>query len=250
MNLTIRKKDNEVKTISQWPKPKKNNQWKEGRSAWAMANYVLNSTDDFKNMIKQILADCQIDIQSFICEPEAAAGLGTGFGRGGSRNHDLLMIGSKDCVIGIEAKVSEPFDREIGKVICEGGTRKDRALSLIRFLASRYEEDNQLMKIGYQLFTATRGTIRSAEKEKKHNAIFLVIVFTGCVDKEKEYIERCRKNDAVFNSFLNFVNADENGMIKDNKKIESINCWIKKVEVEVKKANGIYTFKYKQQLKK
>ena len=244
MKITIRKKDNEVKTISQWPMPKKNNQWKEGRSAWAMANYVLNLSSNFEDMIEKILADCQIQMQHFKCEPEATAGLGKGFGRGGSRNHDMLMIG-KDCVIGIEAKVSEPFDREIGKVICEGGTRKDRALSLIDYLAGKHENDNQLKKIGYQLFTAARGTICSAEKEKKHNAIFLVIVFTGCVDKEKDYIERCRKNDADFNSFLKFVNADENGVIKDNKNIESINCWIKKVEIEVKKANGNYIFKYK-----
>ena len=117
MKITIEKKGTRITDIPTWfsvapPKGGKK-QWKEGRSAWAMANYVLNSSSNFKEMIEKILNDCQIQMQSFKCEPEATAGLGIGFGGGGSRNHDMLMIG-KDCVIGIEAKVSESFDDEIG----------------------------------------------------------------------------------------------------------------------------------------
>lgn len=244
MKIRIEKRGIEVKSISQWPRPKKSNQWKEGRSAWAIANYAMNCTSDFKDMIEDVLSECQIETQVFTCEPEATAGLGEGFGRGGSRNHDLLLKGNKNCVIGIESKVSEYFDEEIGKVISEGKTRAKRALSLIKYLAPEHENESKLKEIGYQLFTATRGTICSSEKENIRNAVFLVIVFTGCVKKEPDYDKRIHKNEKDFNSFLHYLNA-QNGMIIREVNGKPINCWIKKKEVEVTKTNGVYTFKYK-----
>ena len=57
-----------------------------------------------------MLRDCEIENQNFECYAEAPKGLGDGFGRG-NRHHDLLMTG-KNCVIGIEAKVSESFDQD------------------------------------------------------------------------------------------------------------------------------------------
>ena len=218
-------------------------QWKKGRSARLLAQYTTDQTSDFKQLIEIILADCGLKVKNFNCVPEASAGLGIGFGGGGSRNHDLLMIGN-NCVIGVEAKVSESFDREINEVISESATRKYRAEKLISFLV-REKSDDTLKKLGYQLFTATRGTICSAINSEVPYAIFLVIVFTGDVDKEPNYDDNCEKNNKDFDAFLKYVNADENGKIEREVNGEKIKCWIKKVEVDVKKVNGNYTFRHK-----
>lgn len=220
-------------------------QWKKGRSARLLAQYTTDQTSDFKQLIEKILHECGLEKQNFNCEPEASASLGTGFGGGGSRNHDLLMIG-KDCVIGVEAKVSESFDKEIHEVKSKSETRKHRADKLIGFLV-REKSDDKINKLGYQLFTATRGTMCSAEESRVKKAVFLVIVFTGDIDKEKEldYNVRCDKNNKDFNAFLECVNADENGLIEREVNGEKIKCWIKKVEVDVKKVNGNYTFRHK-----
>ena len=221
-------------------------QWKKGRSARLIAQYTTDQTSDFKQLIETILLECGLNkMQSFNCEPEASASLGTGFGGGGSRNHDLLMIG-KDCVIGVEAKVSESFDKEIDEVKSKSETRKHRAEKLIGFLV-RERIDDKINKLGYQLFTATRGTMCSAEKSRVKKAVFLVIVFTGDIDKEKEldYDVRCDKNNKDFKAFLECVNADENGLIEREVNGVQIKCWIKKAEVDVKKVNGNYTFRHK-----
>ena len=220
-------------------------QWKNGRSARLIAQYTTNQTSDFKQLIEKILHECGLEKQNFNCEPEASASLGTGFGGGGSRNHDLLMIG-KDCVIGVEAKVSESFDKEIQEVKSESESRKHRVEKLIEFLV-REKSDDKINKLGYQLFTATRGTICSAEKSGVLNAVFLVIVFTGAINKEKEpdYDVRCNKNNKDFKAFLECINADENGLIEREVNGVQIKCWIKKAEVDVKKVNGNYTFRLK-----
>ena len=218
-------------------------QWKKGRSSRLIAQYTTDQTSDFKQLIEMILADCGLKIQNFNCEPEATAGLGIGFGGGGPRNHDLLMIGN-NCVIGVEAKVSESFDEEILEVKSKSETRKHRAEKLIGFLV-REKSNDKINKLGYQLFTATRGTMCSAEKSRVPYAIFLVIVFTGDVDKEPNYDENCEKNNKDFDAFMKYVNADENGKIEREVNGEMIKCWIKKVEVDVKKVNGNYTFRHK-----
>ena len=151
-------------------------QWKKGRSARLLAQYTTDQTSDFKQLIEKILHECGLEKQNFNCEPEASASLGTGFGGGGSRNHDLLMIG-KDCVIGVEAKVSESFDKEIDEVISKSETRKHRAEKLIGFLV-REKIDDKINKLGYQLFTATRGTMCSAEKSRVQALKRPIIIIT------------------------------------------------------------------------
>lgn len=225
-----------IKTIDQWPRPMRSNQWKDGRSAMLLADFVLNANNgnDFRELIASILRDCKIVKQNFECEPEAKKGLGKGFGSG-NRNHDLLMIGSEDCVIGIEAKVSEPFgNQSIDDIIENGDTegKRARAIELIKTLAPDSNRDRR--QKNYQLFTALQSTLSCREKSSKFkNIIFLVIVFTGDVLKEKDYEDRCRNNNETFKSFLEYINADEAGQIL---KGQPINCWIKKVEVEVCKS--------------
>ena len=199
------RKTNKIQSIKDWEKysaPKKKNQWVEGRSAWSMADFAINHNENFNGVITRILKECNIEIQDFKCEPESIAGLGKGMKRGGQRNHDLLMVGTKNCVIGIEAKVSETFDNAYIDVYKEqGGNHRTRAFALKEFLAPEENVDN----IGYQLFTSTRGAMISAIKAGYRNAILLIIVFVGEIKLNKgetpeSYEKIIKKNDEDFGS--------------------------------------------------
>lgn len=237
----------EIKSINDWKlyaSPKgQDKQWVIGRSAYSMADFAINHNENFNKVITDILNECEIDIQDFVCEPEAVAGLGKGMKRGGARNHDLLMIGSKNCVIGIEAKVSETFDYELGKRHIEqgGDNTETRAFALKKFLTPG-KPWNDVKDIGYQLFTATRGTmisaVDSAMKKVYENAILLIIVFVGKIrlnngETQETYKTTIKKNDEDFKKFLCATGADDNGKIQREIEGKAINCWIKKIKIRV-----------------
>ena len=137
MNIRFEKEGRAIDNLKTWEelgKPKENYQWKEGRSARLMAELAIERKPEFAKRVSDLLAECGIAEQDFVCEPEAKTCLGEEMYPGGPRNHDLLMRGN-DCVIGIEAKVSELFDEEIGKRLeCKEGNRSKRAEKLIEFL--------------------------------------------------------------------------------------------------------------------
>ena len=235
MKITF-KKNNIIIDDSNWEslwQPKVKDQWKDGRSSKELAKYA--SSDSFHLLISHILKDCCIEEQNFICEPEAKNSLGKGFNRG-CRNHDLLMVGDKDCVIGIEAKVDEPFDDkwinafDIQKQ--KYNNEKDtRAFKLREYLAKGRNVDD----IGYQLFTATRGTISSAIDMKKKRCVFLVIVFDGEIVASQNHNDKVKKNNDDFHEFCKIVGAVDKPLHVDN-----LECWIKKVTVSI---SNTYSFK-------
>lgn len=234
-------KINKIKTFEDWEKyaaPKgKDKQWVKGRSAWSMADFAINHNNLFNSVITNILKECSIEPQDqdFNCEPEATAGLGTGMKTGGPRNHDLLMVGAKNCVIGVEAKVSETFDHNFIDVYKEqGGNNNTRAFALKEFLTPGKNVD----EIGYQLFTATRGAMISAMKAGHRYAIMLIIVFVGEITLNKgetpeSYDKVIKKNDEDFCKFLSNIGANEQGMIQRKIEGEDIFCWVKKIKISI-----------------
>lgn len=242
MNFTFKKNGATIDTLQKWQElghPKSDKHWKPGRSAMEMAKYAIEHTCDFENLIRSVLKECGILEQDFECEPEATISLGPGMKQGGSRSHDLLMVGKdKDCVICIEAKVSEPFDATLENKMKQqaskkgGNTKETRAYQLLNYLVPS-ENQEKAKGIGYQLFTATRGTIWSALENSSKKTVMLVVVFTGEVQKEPTYEKNCRKNDEDFDAFLKVVNADENGKIVKEIEKKEIECWIKKVKIHI-----------------
>ena len=235
MNIRYEKEGMAIDSLEAWKKlgkTKKDDQWKEGRSARLMAELAIERKPEFAKRVSDLLAECGIAEQDFVCEPEAAAGLGEEMYPRGPRNHDLLMRGN-DCVIGIEAKVSELFDEEIGKRLeCKEGNRSKRAEKLIEFLMpGKAQED--VKKIGYQLFTATRGTMCAALEHGVEKSIMLVITFKGNVEKEDDYDTLCAKNAKDFDDFLKATGADGNGRIAREIGNKAVSCWIKHIDVIV-----------------
>ena len=243
MKLVFEKKK-EITSFKQWEKlghpkdPQK--QWVKGRSSWEMATYAIDHKKVFKEHLEKILNECGIVKQDFICEPESTSGLGQGMKQGGPRNHDLLMIGSKDCVIGVEAKVSEGFDDSLYSNIekqkqPDKTIEETRGYQLFKYLTCDKKLED-VEKIGYQLFTATRAVINEANKQKKNNSILLIIVFTGdddVIKKEDNYSSKCQKNDSDLTLFKKAIGTDNNDMITRTIGKNEINCWIKKIKVHL-----------------
>jgi hypothetical protein len=234
MKITFKKDNETIDSLESWKiygAPKLNKQWKEGYSAYEMAHYAIEHTDEFIRTIQSVLKSCGLQQQDFVCEPEATIGLGQGMKRGGPRVHDLLMIG-EDCVIGIEAKVSETFGRSISDINNEQKkkSKETRAEALWNFLAGKNTTIGE-SQIGYQLFTATRGTMCTALKAKKVNCIMLVLAFI----QEAKDKKAKDKNEKDYKSFLDVINADQNGMIIRTIENTEIKSWLRMEHVNISK---------------
>lgn len=215
-----------IEELDDWPKPMSEIHWQEGRSAKLLARFALS--ESFGDAINKILNDYGLSTNgSFKCIPECKSSFGKGMGRGGSRNHDALLIGD-DCVVGIEAKVSEPFGSRIMEKT-KGKNGMTRADKLSQFLCG----DNDVSDIGYQLFAATYGTMKAAIDEGRENCVMLVVVFNGNVKKERNYCVNIKKNEDDFDNFKQSLQDIENDCITREIDGKRIKCWIKKVIVTV-----------------
>ena len=240
MEITI-KKNVEINSVEQWfqvaPPKGKDAQWKNGRSAKELARFATDPY--FKSFIRGVLEQENIREQNFVCEPEAETVLKSAIDMGinGPRNHDLLMVGSKDCVIGVEAKVSEGFGNntieEERKKADTRNKKEKRIPGLVQFITNNiYSDFNEvpetIKSLMYQLFTATVGTIIESKNRGKKKALVLVLVFTGNVDKEPGYEDKMKKNCSDYDAFVQefFPNGEAI--------IQNVRCRIKKVEIEIK----------------
>lgn len=203
-------------------------QWQDSYSAKEFAKFVT-SGDDFKELVQSVLDDISIKTRGdFVGEPEA----GTKFPqKGEGRNHDLLLF-NKDIVIGIEAKVDEPFGNN-RSILQESNTTSKGKKARINWLLKtilpegKRLEDREVGKLKYQLFTATAGTLLEAAKRDKKKCIFLVLAFHS---KEKPVNEANKKS---FEDFMRVI-CDENidrkeftVVYKENKKEfeKKVQCW-------------------------
>ncbi len=232
MKITFKKGDKTINSFGAWETngaPKLSKQWKKGCSAYAMAFYAMKHYDEFVKTIQSVLESCGLQQQDFVCEPETSIGLGKGMKRGGPRVHDLLMVG-KDCVICIEAKVSEPFGGNISSVNKKQKEKSTatRAEALWDFCIRNNTSIDE-SPIGYQLFTATRGTMCSAIKANKVNCIMLVLSFIAGA-KEKKVKE---KNEDDYKSFLCAINAAPNDMIIRTIENVEIKSWLRMEHVNI-----------------
>ena len=176
-----------ISSLEQWfniaPPKGEAAQWKPGRSAQEMARFALS--DRFPEFINSVLTEYGIKENSFNCEPEAETPFEKGMGTNGPRNHVLLMIG-KNTVVGIEAKVSETFDKQIkDKRVGTSENMNTRLDSCLDYIYKERPENAE--DLYYQLFSATIGTVIEAKKHNYKNAIALFVVFVGEVAKEPKY---------------------------------------------------------------
>ena len=223
------KKTIKITNENEWfllaPPKGKEKQWKDGFSAKELAKFVISDNKRFTQLIKNIVKGITKKVpEKFLGEPEAITSLP---GKGLGRNHDLLLC-SDNLVIGIEAKVNEPYGESIGSEYTNPETtlnKKQRIEDLWHMILPNMSlEELKNSKLRYQLFTATAGTLLEAHNRGIKKCILLVLSFR---------YEDEDSNHQNEESFFDFVETICNG--KDNNNFEikddNIECWFRKQEI-------------------
>lgn len=224
MEITIQKKV-EIKTVDDWffcaPPKGKEKQWKDNYSAKELATFAISP--EFKPFIKNLLSECKIRCNDFICIPEAETELPGDYR--GPRNHDLLMIG-KNVIIGIEAKVNEPYGNSIGQELkgCSKG-KKER----INWMKKVLFDGDCIDKVKYQLMTGVCGTLLEAARKNVEKCIFLVLSFN--IDG----VESNLQNEEAFDLFIEQLdmNGARDKFFLINTEDKKINCHIIKKNITI-----------------
>ena len=181
--------------MAQWSQCIRPGHWKPGRSAYSLADFILNR--DGANILREHISSVLNESVELDCAtPEFLARFDCY--RGNPSNLDLGIFGRVDddssLFVGLEAKVDEPFG---DKTVCERYraairerccSPQSRSTARVQDLLSRYFRDgsdpceSKLSKVGYQLLTGTAGTAAM----KRDLLIFYILVFeTDLYDKEK-----------------------------------------------------------------
>ena len=225
MEINI-EKSTRITDVELWLKvapPKKGvAQWKDGYSAKEFAKFVIGNTKSFTEIIEEVVNSTVGYVpHSFTGEPEATTDLPP-LGSRGPREHDMLLI-DKRIVIGIEAKVNEPFGDKT--ILQESETTSTDKKARIAWLLEtilpegRGLNEKEVGGLQYQLFTATAGTLLEAVRNNKKECIFLVLSF----HPENEPINGVNKKS--FEDFVKMV-CGENQNCKEFKvEGEDIKCW-------------------------
>jgi len=201
-----------ISNIKDWEKEvfsgKKKIHWKVGRSAYSLADFIINKNGKV-DIKKEIIKVIGVDLTFNIAHPEYEVQFDK-FGHG--REHDLGIFGvtksGKKVFIGIEAKVDEPFGDTIAESYIKGkikelnGKNTNAPKRIEKLLKSNFGIiKNSHFKLPYQLLFSTAGTL-SVDADIH---IFFVIVF-------KTYLSNALKVTQNKNKYIKF--HEELGAVK------------------------------------
>ena len=202
----IDSRGNEITTLEQWSRTVRRSHWKQGRSAYSLADFIMNRNG---------AAHLEARIASVLSQPvsleQGSPEYAARFDRyEGPARLDLGISGragsGATVFVGLEAKVDEPFGSE---TVCERyrkaiETLKSSPMSMaaarVRELLSRYFADNdepcesRFADVGYQLLTATAGAVAvEADVSVLYVAIFRTLDYDD---------ENGRKNQLDYDNFM------------------------------------------------
>lgn len=200
------KNDNDITTLELWAKlydtPQQSHQWVEHRSAYSVAEFILNreGASQLETRVSDALGE-QVSFEKAIPEYEVRF---DEFGRG--RVHDLGIFGQtesgKSVFVGLEAKVDEPFGASVNDAYLKAKARQITGTStkaperIEKLLALHFSEpDPTMFDVRYQLLYATAGTLA----EKADISVLYVAVF-----KTPLYDEAIGANN--YRDYVHFVN--------------------------------------------
>lgn len=192
-----------------WTRPKKDCQWRAGRSAMELARAWFGAP----------MPTCPREIADLLASHPRTSGLTLVKGipehvtplpeRGEGRNHDLLLFaddGSGRTVISVEAKVDESFGERIGTYWDKARrsatpTRvpeRIEALLSMAFGASAGPNADPWRSLRYQLLTALTGTAIEAARQRAATAVVIVHEFRT----ESADLEDVEVNSEDFHNFV------------------------------------------------
>jgi hypothetical protein len=186
-------KGNTISNISEWKKiyasPRSEHQWRVGRSAQSVAEFVLNhdGTQRLAEKISEALTQPVI-FEKAVPEFEVRF---DEFGHG--RMHDLAITGrvgeSQRLFVGVEAKVDEPFGEIVRESYLRAKTRQisgkstnapRRIEGLLKMHFSN--DDPKMFDVRYQLLYATAGTVAAGADI---SVLYVVVFRTKLYDPVK-----------------------------------------------------------------
>ena len=208
----IDSRGDDIATLEQWSKPVRRSHWKQGRSAYSLADFIMNRNGavHLESRISSVLSQ-PVSLEQGT--PEYAARF-DGYER--PARLDLGICGrtssGESLFVGLEAKVDEPFGSE---TVC-GRYRKavetlkcsprSKAAARVKELLARYFTDadepceSKFAGVGYQLLTATAGTV-AVEADV---SVFYVAVFRT-LDYDEE---NGRKNQLDYDNFMSISGGE------------------------------------------
>lgn len=227
MEIRYYKKNEEIKTYADWErvfKAAKPKDWKEGRSAQSLADFMMRK-NGFESVRQYVGEAIQTPAGEIVIEKATVEGRIAFDDYNHSREYDLAIEArtksGKTIFIGVEAKVDESFGSNTIEQYRNSSTQKNpnsTVPSRIDGLKSYFpkNKENEFEKLQYQLATATAGTLRAqtASKTDFDVYVFMVLVFTDNSDAKKR-----EKNKKAFALFLNAIAAQE--LCKDTYQCES-----------------------------
>jgi hypothetical protein len=160
----------EIRTLEEWAKlydtPQKSRQWKEHRSAYSVAEFMLNH-DGSAHLQKRVSGAIGEAVRLERAVPEYELRFDE-FGQG--RVHDLGIFGTtavgQSVFVGLEAKVDEPFGASVLDTYLEAKARQivgesTKAPERIEKLLELHftTSDVSMFDLRYQLLYATAGTL-------------------------------------------------------------------------------------------
>lgn len=236
-----------ITTWEEWTRPKREYQWKAGRSAMELAkawfrNGILSPPSELLSLLES--HDRLKGIQFTDGIPELVTPLPE---RGEGRNHDLALRGhtdSESVTVCIEAKADEPFGTDtISDYLNKANKKREKGISTrvperIESLLSIVDPDTTISdskwhNIKYQLLTAICGTIIQAKIDGSTLAVLIIHEFKGsamCDDKQAE-------NHTNFEDFMSVLEGVpvqvESGRMYGMFNIGGMDCLIGKVVMTI-----------------
>lgn len=195
--------------------------WKEGRSAYSLADFIMNHNGT--NKINEIVSEVSgqtIKLNEGIIEQQVSF---DSFGKG--REHDLGIMGQtrngKSIFIGVEAKVDESFNETIGEVYLKAKSREingesTNAPARIESLMKKHfkKVKSEFFNLRYQLLYATSGTL--GVEADLH--VLLILVF-----KTSSFNEiRGRENYKDFLQFISLIESKKSNQIQELRDMKQI----------------------------
>jgi hypothetical protein len=192
-----------------WTRPKKDGQWRAGRSAMELARaWFVSPVPVCPREIADLLASHPLGTGLTLVEgiPEHVTSLPM---PGEGRNHDLLLLGhggSGSVVISVEAKVDEPFGETIG-TYWNSASHSDKptrapqrieTLLAMAFGAEARPDADPWRGLRYQLLTAVTGTAMEAARRQVSTAVVVVHEFRT----ERINAEKAQANARDFETFV------------------------------------------------
>ena len=214
----IDSRGNEITNLEQWSKTVKRSHWKPERSAYSLADFIINR-DGVAHLESRIGSVLSQPVRLEQATPEYAAG----FDRyEGPACLDLGISGRTESggslFVGLEAKVDEPFGSETVSERYEKAIKtlksnpRSKSAARVKGLLSRYFADNdepcesRFSDVGYQLLTATAGAVAV----KADVSVFYVVVF-----RTLDYEEgRGKKNQLDYGNFMRVSGGEK--LIQDD----------------------------------